>query len=1097
MNADETGIQIHAFKEPVLSHALGFRLSRYVPKVVRAKMDRSRKPYDIAELRQVSVMFVKISGLSLDPDANGTCMTAVKNAQLLMTELQRVVFNYEGVVNKLLVDDKGLLALVVFGLPPFLHQDDAARAVRAGIDIANDVPRLDTTQTINASVGIATGHVFAGIIGSRQRHEYTVMGDSVNKAARLMVTATAYGVVIDETTKRAVKIQVPSFQYDKLEDLTLKGFSKRAKAYHPHPLQDNTSVWMTTGMPARMDNMLFGREEDIEAGLKMLRSTYDKLGGLLYVKADVAMGTTPVAMKLTQEAKKLGMFVISPSPSQVIKIGDYGTEQLARSRRNISTCIASDNKWAIWREVLKTAFRRLKDAGVQSLRKWVIECLEPFDDQIDLTWTLPAVDRVLSEFEHFDPREDPPLKSTRRSSIIRDSDVESLIVRVMLGFVSLFPTFIALRLDVQKHDGHGALDHYSWQVTERLAAHCCDRSGELESPPVIILVMSEHHNEDSPFASYDVLRRAVSAGTLLPLKLLTKATQCMSFMKPKDVVVLPASIPPPVTQLIDQRCGGHPWMIHKTISLMFSPNACGPGSGPAIQKWETGRIAIVTKDIGQVRVTEDMAKCLLSSYEALRGRLQLIVKTAAVMPAFSPEMVQALLPESPAHVLQRELDDLVERGILEHSNTVPRCVDNYWPSDRTTSYHYEFACKLQQRLIVDITPHSLVKHNRECFHARISKVTFSVMTIQAAWRRYLLRTKPKLEWLLNGQAPQPQPVYTTRVAQAVIQIMKGMQIMQGEDAAHKLPDSYAQLSVTRSRQRANTNWLDMEAAIMGISGDDDGTSSDAGTNAMSDDSQREALEQRSLAGADAVIDAVGEREGQGREGAETRRVRYASAGHERTDSVGSDSSSGGGAAAIHDFSDPEPLAAEREGQDNDGGGDDGNSESQLDLVSFDGDSECEEQWAGHGQSAAGADGAGDAAVVHRNASNDTAECDDDLEPGFHAPPVPIRRRITRSQSPTPYVIPAGLRQKLEARHLTVSTVGTERAKRTEIGIVTEAVTHLLIQANDRLVRIRKGCMDIDARMGAVTDQMDALSDAFQDMVARISAEIEVEDTESS
>ena len=83
---------------------------------------------------------MKIAGFDLDPDANGSCSTAVARAQLLMQELQRVVFNYEGIINKLLVDDKGLLALAVFGLPPFLHQDDAARAVAAGIALAENIP---------------------------------------------------------------------------------------------------------------------------------------------------------------------------------------------------------------------------------------------------------------------------------------------------------------------------------------------------------------------------------------------------------------------------------------------------------------------------------------------------------------------------------------------------------------------------------------------------------------------------------------------------------------------------------------------------------------------------------------------------------------------------------------------------------------------------------------------------------------------------------------------------------------------------------------------------------------------------------------------
>eukprot|EP00756_Hemistasia_phaeocysticola_P057458 Hpha_TRINITY_DN34067_c0_g1::TRINITY_DN34067_c0_g1_i1::g.30403::m.30403 len=96
--------------------------------------------------------------------------------------VQRSLVKHDGVLNKVVMDDKGVLMLVLFGVPHHMHEDDAARAalfaVRVERKLRGEVGRV--------AVGISRSKVFCGLTGSEWRCEYTVVGDGVNIAARLM-----------------------------------------------------------------------------------------------------------------------------------------------------------------------------------------------------------------------------------------------------------------------------------------------------------------------------------------------------------------------------------------------------------------------------------------------------------------------------------------------------------------------------------------------------------------------------------------------------------------------------------------------------------------------------------------------------------------------------------------------------------------------------------------------------------------------------------------------------------------------------------------------------------------------------------------------
>ncbi|EGD79334.1 hypothetical protein PTSG_09748 [Salpingoeca rosetta] len=185
-------------------------LKRYIPRAVTRQLDAGHSGH-LAEMREVSILFVRFDNFQLDANQlMGGAHEAVERGNALMLHVQHCIYTWEGSINKFIVDDKGLLVLCVFGLPPMKHADDAIRATSAARLLVKEAPkamakfraasRLAHNQ-ITCSVGVSTGHVFCGVVGATKRREYTVLGRTVNLAARLMQVAAPNEVLVCETTR--------------------------------------------------------------------------------------------------------------------------------------------------------------------------------------------------------------------------------------------------------------------------------------------------------------------------------------------------------------------------------------------------------------------------------------------------------------------------------------------------------------------------------------------------------------------------------------------------------------------------------------------------------------------------------------------------------------------------------------------------------------------------------------------------------------------------------------------------------------------------------------------------------------------------------
>ena len=157
------------------------------------------KPQDTAERRQVTVMFSDLVGSTalsarMDPEDLREIISAY---QKCVTD---IVQRFGGFVAKYMGDG----VLIYFGYPQ-AHEDDAERAVRAGLELVAAVAALKTHAALRTRIGIATGVVVVGdLIGSGASQEQAIVGETPNLAARLQGVAEPNSVVVAESTRRLV-----------------------------------------------------------------------------------------------------------------------------------------------------------------------------------------------------------------------------------------------------------------------------------------------------------------------------------------------------------------------------------------------------------------------------------------------------------------------------------------------------------------------------------------------------------------------------------------------------------------------------------------------------------------------------------------------------------------------------------------------------------------------------------------------------------------------------------------------------------------------------------------------------------------------------
>lgn len=230
---DELGELTAAFNEMAASlrekELIKGAFSTYVSSQVMEQILRDPSQLALGGARKrVSVMFSDIRGFtSMSESMQPEEVVSIINVYLSLQTA--IVLRHDGMLDKFVGD----CVMAVFGLP-WAKNDDALRAVRTAVEIQKAVRDVNLSRskqgqrTITIGIGVNTGEVVAGNMGSSQKMDYTVIGDAVNLAARLESNAEGGTILVSETTYNDVKDQVVA---EKLAPIPVKGKKDKVTVY--------------------------------------------------------------------------------------------------------------------------------------------------------------------------------------------------------------------------------------------------------------------------------------------------------------------------------------------------------------------------------------------------------------------------------------------------------------------------------------------------------------------------------------------------------------------------------------------------------------------------------------------------------------------------------------------------------------------------------------------------------------------------------------------------------------------------------------------------------------------------------------------------
>jgi class 3 adenylate cyclase/tetratricopeptide (TPR) repeat protein len=522
------------------------------------------------ERRLVTILFSDVKGSTalaegLDPEEVMEIMSGAFDF------LIQPIYRYEGTLARLMGD-----AILAFFGAPIAHEDDPERAICAGLEIVEGaqayaamLERERNLRGFNVRVGINTGLVVVGEVGSDLRVEYTAMGDAVNLASRLEQAAPEGSVLISHDTYRHVR---GVFDVLPQEPLTVKGLREPVSTYLVRRLKPRAFRLGTRGVEG-IETRMVGRE----AQLLTLQEAYgdaieDAETHVVTIVGEAGVGKTRLMDEFLQWAE------LRPELFYYFKGRAASTAQTV--------------PFFLWRDMLSFRFQILDSDGaataLQKFRAGMAGLLEP--EKADLVGQLLGFDFSAS------PAVAALLGSPNFAVLAR-----AYFMQYVRGLVAQRPLIMLLE-DLQWADD-SSLD---------LVAHL---AFEVADAPVLIVgaarptLLERRPNWGEGQEAYE----------LLELKPLSKrSTRALV----EEILQKVPDVPQTVRDMVVEGAEGNPYYVEELVKMLIEDGVIVPGE----ETW-----AVRPERLEQVRVPPTLTGILQARLDTLPREEKAVLQRASVV----------------------------------------------------------------------------------------------------------------------------------------------------------------------------------------------------------------------------------------------------------------------------------------------------------------------------------------------------------------------------------------------------------------------------------------------------------------------------------
>lgn len=609
------------------SSASADKLRQFIQPELLHKLEQARTGAAMkGERRTVTMLFCDVTGSTaaaetLDPEDWAEIINGAFDLMI------NPVFRYEGTIARLMGD-----AILAFFGAPIAHEDDPQRAILAGLDIIETTrPYRDEMRQrwgidFDVRVGINTGLVVVGEVGSDLRVEYTALGDAVNLAARMEQTADPGTVRIAPDTYRLV---APLFDVDDIGPIEVKGKSEPIPVYRVR--RAKTEPGRLRGIEG-LHSPLVGRERD----LATLRSAVDDLragrGQLCSVMGDAGLGKSRLVTELKEQLQAEG--IVAPDDDagstdaaapevQWVEGRSYSYETqtpYAPFVRLLSSCtgVSADDDAVAATTRVRQHLRSVMGERDADVTPFVLTVLglpltESERELVDFVDPPLLRERIFGAVSSYlsTAAEGAPLVAVLEDLHWADPTSLDLVDR-LLPLSASHPFLLLAVFRPRREDG-------SWQVHERAAREFADRHVSIELRPL------------------DTEQSRQLVANLLEIE----------------------GLPEHIRQLILDKSEGNPFFVEEVIRSLLDAGVVVP-DGPY---WKA------TRDIEDIAVPDTLVSVLTTRLDMLDDEAKLVACTAAVIGrSFDVETLAAITDGTPD--LDKALATLEQRGLVRHTGRV-------------------------------------------------------------------------------------------------------------------------------------------------------------------------------------------------------------------------------------------------------------------------------------------------------------------------------------------------------------------------------------------------------------------------------------------